>query len=80
MYLEVHVVHKPTPGASKQHRSKTAEVFWQDAIPLVEHPDEVRGNRLVRSACELRGDAAAIATRDAKRAVAIIVGIDADLS
>ena len=29
-----------TPGASKQHKFETAEVLWQDAVPVVEHPEE----------------------------------------
>jgi len=48
-----------TPGASKQHRSETTEVFWHEAGPVVEQPETRL--RLKRSADqrEEKGDAEA---------------------
>lgn len=32
---------KFTPGDSKQQRFERADVLWQDAVPVVEHPEEM---------------------------------------
>jgi len=33
------VEQQRTPGDSKQHKFDTADVFWHDAGPVVEHPE-----------------------------------------
>ena len=34
-----------TPGASKQHKFDSTEVFWHDCGPVVEHADETKDDR-----------------------------------
>lgn len=62
------VCNKSPPGASKQHKFETTEVLWQDAGPVVEHPEETDLlNRPRISVWPKKGEANAVLTKLASR-------------